>query len=395
VTDEVLTQSVSELGKALGDDPPEPRFILTVPKRGYQLIVSPLLESPRPPEKTPGESSTGAHRKERIAWALATTVLLLALYHFGRAPLSRQTTRFAVEAPPTTSHETLEISPDGTRLAFIAPDSDGVVRTWIHELETSRRKPLPGTDGAWHLFWSPDSRSIGFSTQSSLKKVDVADAFVETVRDNGFLWGGTWNGAGELLAHFGQLYRVDAAGGEPRRVPPSGRLESIPHGIRPHFLPDGNHFLYIAAPELGRGRVYVGALDSQETRFLVESVSKAIYADGHLLFVRSGALLAQRFDLDRLRLEGEARVVGQQLTSPAIVHRTDTPFSASRNGVLAFRGKTGVDGQLVWKASDLAGQRPGALLLGRHGFHRPLDGSRAGARALRVPRERSRAGVRA
>ncbi len=349
VTDEVLTQSVSELRKALGDDPREPRFIVTVPKRGYQLIVSPLLEAPPAPERTTGEPSVGRHRKERIAWALLTTVLLLTLYYFARAPRAHEPIRYAVEAPPATSHETLEISPDGTRLAFIAPDSDGVVRIWIHELETGRRKPLPGTEGAWHLFWSPNSRMIGFSTQSSLKKIDVADGFVETVRDNGFLWGGTWNESGDmLLAHFGQLYRVDAAGGEPHRVPPSGRLESIPHGTRPHFLPDGNHFFYIAAPELERGRVYLGALDSEETRFLVESDSKAIYADGHMLFVLSGALLAQRFDLDRLRLEGETRVVGQQLISPAIVRRTDTPFSASRNGVLAFRGTTGVDGQLVW-----------------------------------------------
>jgi len=349
VTDEVLTQSVSELRKALGDDPREPRFIVTVPKRGYQLIVSPLLESPGAPERSTGEPSTGAHRKERVAWAVLTTVLLLALYYFARAPRPHEPIRYAVEAPPATSHETLEISPDGTRLAFIAPDSDEVVRIWIHELETGRRKPLPGTEGAWHLFWSPDSRWIGFSTESSLKKINVANGLVETVRNNGFFWGGTWNESGDmLLAHFGQLYRVDAAGGEPHRVPPSGRLESIPQGIRPHFLPDGNHFLYIAAPELERGRVYIGALDSEETRFLVESDSKAVYADGHLLFVRSGALLAQRFDPDRLRLDGEARVVGQQLISPAIVRRTDTPFSASRNGVLAFRGTTGVDGQLVW-----------------------------------------------
>ncbi len=349
VTDEVLTQSVSELRKALGDDPREPRFIVTVPKRGYQLIVSPLRESPPSPERSTGEPTTGPHRKERVAWALFTTILLLALFYFARAHRPQEPIRYAVEAPPATSHETLEISPEGTRLAFIAPDSDEVARIWLHELETGRRKPLPGTEGAWHLFWSPDSRFIGFSTQSSLKKIDVADGFVETVRDNGFFWGGTWNESGDmLLAHFGQLYRVDAAGGEPHRVPPSGRLESIPYAVRPHFLPDGNHYLYFAAPELERGRVYLGALDSEDSRFLVESDSKAIYADGHLLFVRGGALLAQRFDLDRLRLQGEARAVGQQLISPAIVRRTDTPFSASRNGVLAFRGTTGVDGQLVW-----------------------------------------------
>jgi len=357
VTDEVLTQSVSELRKAFGDDPREPRFVLTVPKRGYQLIapVDRTLAEEEPSTDTPerreamalDSRQAGAHRRERTAWILLTALLLLALFYFAQAPVVRTPTRFAVP-PPQTATEALELSPDGTRLAFIAPGSGGVVQIWTHELETGRRKALPGTEGAWHVFWSPDSRYIGFSTQSALKKVDVAGGFVETVRDNGFYWGGTWNEAGVmLLAQFGQLYRVDAAGGEAHRLSsPQGADPMSP--VRPHFLPDGTHFFYFAAPPLGSGRIYLGSIESGETRFLVESDSKAIYADGYLLFVRSGALLAQRFDLDRLSLEGETHVIGQQLTSPAIVRRTDTPFSASRNGILTFRGSTGVDGQLVW-----------------------------------------------
>jgi WD40 repeat protein len=164
---------------------------------------------------------------------------------------------------------------------------------------------------------------------------------VQTVRDTGFLWGGTWSESGEmLLSHFGRLFRIDAAGGEP--------LESIPRGIRPHFLPGGDHFLYFDSPELRRGKIHVASIDSGETRLLVESDSKAIYADGHLLFVRGAVLLAQPFDVERLQLSGEARVLGRQQTSSAIVRRTDTPFSASRNGILAFRGSSSVPGQLVW-----------------------------------------------
>jgi Tol biopolymer transport system component/DNA-binding winged helix-turn-helix (wHTH) protein len=341
VTDEVLTQSVSELRKALGDDSREPRFIVTVPKRGYQLVV--------PPEPEPSSGNERPLPKERIAWAALAALLLFALLYFARSPETRGYTRFAIEGPAETASETLEISPDGTRLAFMAPDVDGEVRIWIHELETGERKPLPGTEGAWHLFWSPDSQSIGFSTASALKKTTLSGGSVETVRENGFFWGGSWNEAGDmLLSHFGQLYRVDDAGGEPHRVPPAGRLESIADGIRPHFLPDGKHFLYFVTSPAGSGRVFIGSLDSEKTRFLMESDSKAVYADGYLLHVRSGALIARPFDPDRLELGEESRVIGQQLISPAIVSRTDTPFSASRNGVLAFRGTAGVDGQLVW-----------------------------------------------
>jgi hypothetical protein len=47
------------------------------------------------------------------------------------------------------------------------------------------------------------------------------------------------------------------------------------------------------------------------------------------LFIRGNALTAQRFDLNGLRLEGEPRVIDHQLVSPAVVGRTDAPFSAS------------------------------------------------------------------
>ncbi len=39
VGDEVLTQSVIKLRRALGDDPRSPSYIETIPKRGYRLIA--------------------------------------------------------------------------------------------------------------------------------------------------------------------------------------------------------------------------------------------------------------------------------------------------------------------------------------------------------------------
>ena len=46
VSDDVLTRSVSELRRALDDDSRSPRFIETIPKRGYRLVaaVTPIHE---------------------------------------------------------------------------------------------------------------------------------------------------------------------------------------------------------------------------------------------------------------------------------------------------------------------------------------------------------------
>ena len=53
VTDEVITTTIWELRKALGDDARNPRFIQTVPRNGYRLIAPILLEEPSLAEAEP------------------------------------------------------------------------------------------------------------------------------------------------------------------------------------------------------------------------------------------------------------------------------------------------------------------------------------------------------
>ncbi len=57
-TEEVLTRCISELRRALGDDRGSPRFIQTVPKRGYRLIER--IELPVPAREPPASKDDGA-----------------------------------------------------------------------------------------------------------------------------------------------------------------------------------------------------------------------------------------------------------------------------------------------------------------------------------------------
>ena len=360
VTDEVLTQSVSELRKALGEGPKDPRFIQTIPKQGYRLIApvvaEPISAGSDAPEANPFgtmESDRRArtrspNRGGRILWAagalLAVGGILAGGYLF-RPTDARTPLRLALTLPPEVFSEGLALSPDGKWLAFIVADEEGnAIR--VRELESGKTQGLAGTEGAVHLFWSPDSRFIGFGTLSALKKVELAGGSSETVREGEFEWGGTWSGDGTMVvSHVGEMYRVPASGGELIRL----QFDDGGGGrVRPFFLPDGDRFLYFAAPPTGMGRIFAGSLSSGETRFLAESDSKAIYADGRLLFVRDGVLIAQRFDAGRLELQGEPRANGPQLLSPGVVSWGDTPFSVSQNGLLAFRSSSGAMGQLVW-----------------------------------------------
>src|SRR6185436_18301215 len=72
VTDEVITTCIFELRKALGDDARNPRFIQTIPKRGYRLIAPVVFAK----EQTTLAVSS---RWWKPAAAGVTTMLFLAL----------------------------------------------------------------------------------------------------------------------------------------------------------------------------------------------------------------------------------------------------------------------------------------------------------------------------
>ena len=93
VGDEVLTYSISELRKALGDDAKNPRFIATIQRRGYRLIV-PVERKPVP---APAATGPGPHAATHAKWfmyaaltAVTSILVLIGVWYFGSAPaLSR------------------------------------------------------------------------------------------------------------------------------------------------------------------------------------------------------------------------------------------------------------------------------------------------------------------
>src|SRR5262249_38319156 len=75
--------------------------------------------------------------------------------------------------------------------------------------------------------------------------------------------------------------------------------------------PDGDHFLYVVTSEDGdtRGLWLSSISDPRTKRRLLPDLSQGAYAQGHLLFVRGGALMAQPFDPVKLVLSGEPRAI--------------------------------------------------------------------------------------
>ena len=70
----------------------------------------------------------------------------------------------------------------------------------------------------------------------------------------------------------------------------------------PYFLPDGNHYLFLAgAAQRSDAAIYAGSLDSTDATRLVAAQSNAVYAEpGYLLYHREGTLYAQTFNPSNL-----------------------------------------------------------------------------------------------
>ena len=161
--------------------------------------------------------------------------------------------------------------------------------------------------------------------------------------------GGTWNREGTIL--FGNLsgegiLRVPSSGGKPAPVTWPSVSPSAFEDILPFFLPDGRHFLYVRLGEKeDTTGIYLGSLDSRESKRLLPDHSRVAYAPpGHLLFVRAGSLVAQPFDANRLRVTGEPVPIADQIADMDFFQFV---FSVANSGVLAYRSANPIS-RLVW-----------------------------------------------
>ena len=107
VTDEPLTRAIGELRRALQDDRGDPKYIETVPKRGYRLIGDIyLLDGTGLEKDLPRTKSIASLKEHRLAFVIVT-VLVLALAYFAYNEFVIEPAQ--EEAPATTSTQVEDI----------------------------------------------------------------------------------------------------------------------------------------------------------------------------------------------------------------------------------------------------------------------------------------------
>jgi Tol biopolymer transport system component len=380
----------------------------TVPARLRELLRRCLVKDPRSrlqsigearialedpslasEERTDGGTPAGAaapvsRRREWIWASLAVASLLaaIALAITGRTgPEELRTVRFEIPTPEFGGtpypQGAVSLSPDGRLVAYLALSGNRHL-LWVHSLDTNTAQPLESTAGIGPaiLTWSPDSRYVAFSAEGRLRKAAVAGGPSQVIGElkvagSQGVGSGSWGSKDVILVTSGgRLHHMSANGGAPitaTNVP--GDAAEV-HRF-PHFLPDGRHYFYLTGS--GDALVaYVGDFESQERRPLAGITSEVKYSSGHVLFLRSGALMAQAFDVNRLELAGDPFVIAEDLSFPSAIAAA---FSVSSNGTLAFRSTLELgDGQLTW--FDRSGKAVGTA--GPPGRYADIDLSRDG-----------------
>lgn len=295
-----------------------------------------------------------------IAAAALLAALAISIFYPRHTQPNLGTVRFSMFPPEkTASTESLAISPDGRLIAFVATSSEGTPTLWLRPIDSLESKQLAGTEGALFPFWSPDSRDIGFFAGGKLKKIAVSGTPPQDLADATDPRGGSWNAEDTIIYTpntTSPLFKISASGGQPVQLTKLGTEHGETSHRWPYFLPDGRHFLYFSrSTTSGTNGISVGSLDSADTKFLVNTLVRALYApsqngSGHLLYINNGILEAQPFDAARLQLSGEPETIAQSVLSfPGTIGPTGYgSFSVSNDGKLIYREGNQQVTQIGW-----------------------------------------------
>src|SRR5207248_410622 len=120
-----------------------------------------------------------------IAAALGVALivaLIPAVLYLRRAPADATAMRFEISIPGLVGNGVM-ISPDGKQVAFFVQSPEGERSASVRAIGGEKAQPIPGTERINNMFWSPDSRYLGFIADGKLKKVDISGGAVQTICD--------------------------------------------------------------------------------------------------------------------------------------------------------------------------------------------------------------------
>jgi Tol biopolymer transport system component/DNA-binding winged helix-turn-helix (wHTH) protein len=226
-----LNTAVNKIREILGDSAENPRFVETLPRRGYRFIAPvDTIGQEKAVVATVSETIRARSRSLRylIPFAMIAVLATLIVFHYRQpSPL------LSVKPRPLTRitfNDGLQIgatwSPDGRFIAY-ASDRGGKFEIWVQPIGGG--DPVQITRGPstnWQPDWSPDGRYIAYRSEQDKGGLFIIPVLGGAARQiSSFGYYPRWSPDGlQILFQTGQIpeyenfYMVGLDGSEPRKV---------------------------------------------------------------------------------------------------------------------------------------------------------------------------------
>jgi serine/threonine-protein kinase len=308
--------------------------------------------------------------QRRVRWVAPVAALIAgallaggATWIIRRSPASspQQTMRFTVSLGPDERlvventlavSSSVVISPDGTRIAYVA-NRGGVTQIYQRPIDGDQARPVPGTEGGLGPVFSPDSQWLLFRTAGGFFKVSLN--------------GGTVLNLGPTSGPAGLNIGYDWGSDRIIRVGSTTGLQQIPDGggalipltrlqsgegthVLPSLLPDGRGVLFTIAGAQNAHIAFTSITGADRKNLIAAGAAPHYSPTGHLVYALAGTLFAVPFDVKTLTVAGNPTPVLQGVLQSAIGFPY---FSFSNTGTLVYvSGTAGIRRNLVWVARD-------------------------------------------
>ena len=371
--DHSLNAAINKLREALGDSPGNPRFVETVPRRGYRFIapvegaVGPEAHVDSEDARSAAAVASGAsdapgqfsRHPLRIVVAVQSVLLLAAIGFIlarwigepesaAELPLRR----FTIEPDNlvTAPHARPAISPNGKHIVYVVQDGNETMLE-VYDLARDQSRQLEDTQGGRAPFWSPGSDFVAFIADNDLKKVrvDGGPAITLAQMTRPFMPGGTWSPDSEYVL-IGELalYKVPASGGDPIVVGDEATWAGL-GDIYPYFLPLEAGRAALVFSQRMENQIKLRDLSTGKQETLTAGAFPVYSTSDHIIYqtryIRDG-LWALPVSPETLKATGEAFPIAQDASFPSV----------AADGTLVYvEQPQALERQLVWR--DRAGTR--------------------------------------